>query len=390
MEAKPTQVFSYLYNILIFKRLNLEIFYCSLDNSTRRAVLLKKALVFELLAVEIVFLAVLEGYKYYISLNAGSLLSAEFLKGFAGSFSFFYAGNLFWLVIFLFSLTALINLLRNIDKVSDRPLKIVLTISVFLLVLLAFSILLPTTHIIDEFTGKFIQLNAKGTKTASMSLLTGLKIFQTVSLCVISFSVLKKYYVFRSIWITITLAIGLFSIVFMMVYFHKDDQKQIEEQGKRVDAGIILGAAVWGGNRPSPILRERINKGSELYKNGVIKNIVLTGGGAPGEMTEAEVSKNELIKRGIDEKYIFIENQSNSTLEQITYINDNFYKKAGWDNVILISDNFHLFRAKQICRFFKMNAYTVSSDTPLSAESDFSFCMKESFAVMLFWLFGIG
>jgi hypothetical protein len=43
-----------------------------------------------------------------------------------------------------------------------------------------------------------------------------------------------------------------------------------------------------------------------------------------------------------------------------------------------------------MCSFFKIKAATVASDTPLSAESTFSYSLKESFAVILFWLFGIG
>ncbi len=171
---------------------------------------------------------------------------------------------------------------------------------------------------------------------------------------------------------------------------YKDDSGRIFNSSIKFDAGAVLGAAVWGGNRPSPVLRERINKGYELYSAGMIKNIVLTGGGSPGEMTEAEVGKNELIKKGVDEKIIYIENKSNSTLEQISYINRNLYKQFNWKDIIIITDNFHLMRSKQMCSFFGINAKTCASDTPLSSESTFYYSLKESFAIILFWLFGIG
>ena len=217
-----------------------------------------------------------------------------------------------------------------------------------------------------------------------------MKIFLTVSYSVIAFSVLKKYYFFRSIWLTILIMITGITTVFFSIYYYNDDSAALKKQNGALDAGVILGAAVWGGNRPSPVLRERINKGYELYKNGNIKYLVLTGGGSPGEMTEAEVAKNELLKKGIDEKNITVENKSNSTLEQITFINNNLYKKNKWKKIVLITDNFHLLRSKQMCSFFKINALGAASDTPLSAESTFSYSMKESFAVILFWLFGIG
>jgi uncharacterized SAM-binding protein YcdF (DUF218 family) len=199
-----------------------------------------------------------------------------------------------------------------------------------------------------------------------------------------------KFYFFRSIWLTILLFLIGFSTVFIFSYYYKDDYRLLIENKKSIEAGTVLGAAVWGGNRPSPVLRERINKGYELYSNGIIKKIILTGGGSPGEMTEAEVSKRELLKKGINERNIIIENKSNSTLEQITYLNSNYYRKNNWKETVIISDNFHLLRTKQICKFFGINAYMISSDTPLSTESNFNYCIKESFAVILFWLFGIG
>jgi uncharacterized SAM-binding protein YcdF (DUF218 family) len=355
-----------------------------------KAVLFKRVVLTEIFLLEAVFLIIIESYKYYLNLNVADFLSAAFLRQLFSNYKFFYPGNLFWFLLFFLSVSALTNLLLRVENVNDRPLKIVLFLSVLNLVILILSVLLPSNQAIDEFTGKVIQLNAKGTKIVLLSVMTGLKIFQVISLCVVSFSALKKIYLFRSVWLSITSAIVLFSSVFFLIYLFRDDKAQIVEQSLRFDSGVILGAAVWGGNRPSPVLRERINKGHELYKEGIIKTVLLTGGGAPGELTEAEVSRNELIKKGIDEKNIYVEKESSSTLGQITIINSNFYKKQNWNSVVLISDNFHLFRAKQICNFFGMNARVIASDTPISAEAGFSFSLKESFAVILFWLFGMG
>jgi uncharacterized SAM-binding protein YcdF (DUF218 family) len=346
--------------------------------------------VIEIVLFEFFVLIVMEIYKYYNNLYLDNLFSRSFISGLFKNYQFFYTGNLLWFIAFIISIAACFNIFRNITKVSDTPLKILLVFSIFLLALLLLAILLPESQDFDSFTSKIIQLNARGTRIMGLSLFAILYIFMTVSISVISFSVLKKYYIFRSIWLTIlTLVIG-FSVVLLLVYNYNDDSSELNGEKWKADAGVVLGAAVWGGNRPSPVLRERINKGFELYKNGIIKYIVLTGGGSPGEMTEAEVAKNELIKKGVNEKYIFVENKSNSTLEQITYIFQNLYKKNNWKNIILITDNFHLMRSSQICRFFGINCYTAASDTPLSTESTFSYSLKESFAVILFWLFGIG
>jgi vancomycin permeability regulator SanA len=43
------------------------------------------------------------------------------------------------------------------------------------------------------------------------------------------------------------------------------------------DAAVILGAAAWG-NKPSPVYRERINEAITLYKKGLVRYLIFTGG----------------------------------------------------------------------------------------------------------------
>jgi uncharacterized SAM-binding protein YcdF (DUF218 family) len=182
----------------------------------------------------------------------------------------------------------------------------------------------------------------------------------------------------------------LLLVVFFKVYTFKDDAELYVDGERKADAGVILGAAVWGGNRPSPVLRERINKGFEIYDRKNVRILVLTGGGSPNEMTEGDVAKNELVKYGVDPKNLIVENSSNSTMEQLQYVRDLLFRDRKWKKIILISDNYHLFRCKQICSFNNISADAVSSDTPLSTEGGVTFCIKESFALVEFWFFGIG
>lgn len=209
----------------------------------------------------------------------------------------------------------------------------------------------------------------------------------TISVCLSSE---KNFYPFRTVFLLMVITLTGLVIVFLKVYTFKDDADIYEAGSKKADAGAILGAAVWGGNKPSPVLRERINKGYEIYNKKFVPRLIVTGGGSKNEMTEADVAKNELLKYGIDAKNLDIENTSNSTLEQILWIRDFLYKSRNWKKIILVSDNFHLFRSKQICRFNDMDADAISSDTPLSTEGGMSFCIKETFAVVLFWFSGIG
>lgn len=328
-------------------------------------------------------------YKYTHNYPGESVFKIQFLKYVTENYDPFFIGNIIWVSIFIISVIAIINLFLNIRIVNSLSINFLVFLTVILIFLLLFSLLI-TSGKNNEISGGILQLNVKGTQTVGLSVFTLLHIYLTVSLTVVSFSALKKLYFFRALWITITIIIAMPALVTIFVYNFNDDTQQFETGSQKVDAGVVLGAAVWGGNRPSPVLRERINKCFELFKNGSIPVIVLTGSGSPGELTEAEVSKNELIKKGVDERKIITENRSNSTLEQVSFIKNSLYSQNNWKSVVFISDHFHLFRTKQMAKFFFINSFTVSSDTPISTESTFGYCLKESFAVLLFWLFGIG
>lgn len=154
------------------------------------------------------------------------------------------------------------------------------------------------------------------------------------------------------------------------------------------DAGVILGAAVWSGDKPSPVFRERIKKGYELLKNGTVEFIVLTGGNAPNELTEAEVAKRELLKQGVDPTRIVLEEHTSSTVEQILFIRDELTKQ-GWTSFVIISDQFHLKRALEICAFNNIEANGISSESPLGPYNLAIYHLRESAALILYWMFGL-
>ena len=68
-----------------------------------------------------------------------------------------------------------------------------------------------------------------------------------------------------------------------------------------VDAAIVLGAAAWGNN-PSPVFKERINHAIRLYRQGLCRYIIITGGkGFPDEPGESVIGKKYALKNGIPE-----------------------------------------------------------------------------------------
>ncbi len=229
----------------------------------------------------------------------------------------------------------------------------------------------------------------KETKIILVSIFLVAELFLFSSFAGIIFSVSKKFRFMKSLMLSVLILFIIVLLVFIKVISFQDDRLIYESGNQKANSAVILGAAVWGGNRPSPVLKERINKGYEIYKKNLVTKLVLTGGGSPNELTEGEVSKNVLLKYGVAPENLILENQSGSTVEQIQFVRDSLYSAQNWKKIILVSDNFHLYRATEICRFNDINSDCIASDKELSPAGTITFCIKESFALIFFWMSGI-
>lgn len=147
---------------------------------------------------------------------------------------------------------------------------------------------------------------------------------------------------------------------------------------------------MWSGNRPSPIFLGRIDKGAKLYKQKAIKKIQLTGGNAPGEVSEAKAAFNYLIEHHkLDSNSILIEELTSTTNEQIRYIRNNFIKEESSSNFIFISDEFHLMRITEMAKFYGLKAKVVSSEYKLNFQKSLYYRVRDSIGLILFWFFAI-
>lgn len=120
------------------------------------------------------------------------------------------------------------------------------------------------------------------------------------------------------------------------------------------DVAIVLGAAINKG-QISPVFKERINHSVQLYKRGIIKNIIFTGGVGEGKkIAESSAAKWYAIKNGIPSKHIFIEEKSKITLENLkeakAIMNANKMKTA-----LIVSDPLHMKRSIYLSRLVKIN-----------------------------------
>ncbi len=135
----------------------------------------------------------------------------------------------------------------------------------------------------------------------------------------------------------------------------------------KVDYLIILGAGL-NGDKLSWTLWERVDKGLRILQDNKDMKVVVSGGKGPGEwITEAEAMQRYLVDQGIAKERIIKEEQSTSTMENFRYTRLLLGQQLNYEPskpVLVITNDFHMFRGKILARRNGLNPVGVPSPTP--------------------------
>jgi uncharacterized SAM-binding protein YcdF (DUF218 family) len=168
---------------------------------------------------------------------------------------------------------------------------------------------------------------------------------------------------------------------------------QIQRQSTRVetrqaDAIVVLGAAEYRG-KPSPVFKARLDHGLELFREKKAPRILTTGGaGGDPRFTEGQVGRDYLIRQGVPAEAILVEAEGESTI-QSTAAAAEIMRRAGLRSCILVSDGYHIFRAKKMLEAQGLSVY--GSPRPEAPRNDLRqwwLCLRQAVGYLL-WTVGI-
>ncbi len=142
---------------------------------------------------------------------------------------------------------------------------------------------------------------------------------------------------------------------------------------------IVLGAGL-NGSTPSNTLRKRIEEGYTYMSDNPDTVLIASGGqGFKESISEAECIKRELVKMGIDEDRIILEDRSTSTIENLKYSLEIIKDKNA--RVGIITNSFHEYRAGIIAKDVGFtNAYSVPATTLMPV--GIHYMLREFFGVV--------
>ena len=124
------------------------------------------------------------------------------------------------------------------------------------------------------------------------------------------------------------------------------------------DIAIIFGAGLRRDGTPTPVLRDRVKAGVELYNEGKVKKLLMSGDSQHDGYNEPAAMAAYAQELGIPSGDLIIDDGGKSTYDSCMRAKQVF----NLDNVILVTQSFHLPRALFICTQLGMNAKGVSAD----------------------------
>lgn len=164
--------------------------------------------------------------------------------------------------------------------------------------------------------------------------------------------------IFKYLVLIIVVFFGIvFSINFYIVLSTKKQINVNDEKSINVDSIIILGAGIKNGS-PSPMLEDRLNEGIKLYKEGIASKIIMSGDHGREEYDEVNIMKDYAIKKGVPSEDVFMDHAGFSTYESVYRAKEIFKVKK----VVIVTQEYHLYRALYIANELGIEAYGVNSD----------------------------
>ena len=161
-----------------------------------------------------------------------------------------------------------------------------------------------------------------------------------------------------------------------------------QEQAAKLDADciVVLGCQVRSDGTPSHMLEDRLKRGVALYELGASSKILMSGDHGTKGYDEVNTMKAYAIEAGIPTEDIFMDHAGFSTYETIYRAKEIF----GAKKIIVVTQQYHLFRAMYIAEAMGLEVYGVAADYR-SYSGQFSRDVREvlarfkDFGMTIFW-----
>ncbi len=134
----------------------------------------------------------------------------------------------------------------------------------------------------------------------------------------------------------------------------QEEAAQLED----VDCILVLGCRVYDNGSPSAMLEDRLKRGVALYNLGAAPKLLMSGDHGRENYDEVDAMKHYAVDAGIASEDVFMDHAGFSTYETMYRAKEVF----GAKKVLIVTQEYHLYRALYVAQALGLEAYGVSAD----------------------------
>ena len=168
----------------------------------------------------------------------------------------------------------------------------------------------------------------------------------------------------KAFWVCVALGVFAACLVFGIdAYVRGSTRDHILTEAEAADLSdidciIVLGCKVGADGTPSHMLEDRLKRGIALYHLGAAPKLLMSGDHGREEYDEVAAMKKEALANGVPTEDVFMDHAGFSTYETIYRAKEIF----GAERVIIVTQEYHLYRALYIAEAFGLEAWGVDAD----------------------------
>lgn len=153
---------------------------------------------------------------------------------------------------------------------------------------------------------------------------------------------------------------AIFGLNAMVKATTKNQILSVEEAAvlEDVDCILVLGCGIHDDGSPSDMLHDRLRRSVELYEAGAAPKLLMSGDHGRKGYDEVDAMKSFAVEAGIPSENVFMDHAGFSTYETMVRAKEIFQAQK----IIIVTQEYHLYRAMYIGQRLGMEVYGVSSN----------------------------
>lgn len=121
---------------------------------------------------------------------------------------------------------------------------------------------------------------------------------------------------------------------------------------------IVFGAGLWRDGTPTPVLRDRVQTAANLYFEGKVEKLLMSGDNRFVDYNEPEAMRQYALSLGVPDEAMVLDYAGRRTYDTCYRAREIF----GVDSAILVTQGFHLPRAVFLCNMLGVEGVGVPAD----------------------------